>query len=605
VAADEREVTVREAWAKSASDGLTYAKPNSKRAHGVAAARNGAGARLANTVLGYLPLGVAVINANVRLLFWNEHAARLFGVSPLMAAEIPSLAEILKGVIHLTEPQRDGIIAFAATHIAAGDRTDPDSCLRISLGRDVRIGIQVYGIGSDRWMLVIDDGKLAVAAGRNPSAHGGGVAWLDALTGLSNRRHFNDVLRDLVDHAEADSRHTVLMIDLDGFKSINDTLGHSIGDALLCLVAQRLRRVTRDEDLLVRLGGDEFVILLPNTERAEPLAARVVDILSRPFLVEGNIVTIGASLGIARFPEHGASGDDLMRYAELALYEAKRAGRRTWRVFEPAMAAEALARRDLETGLRKALAMGELSLAYQPQLNIRTQTLTGFEALLRWNHPVLGNVPPVVFIPVAEEIGCIVALGEWVLRTACQEAARWPAPLSVAVNVSPRQLQDEGRLFKAVEAALESSGLAAERLELEITESSLLSPVAAVFDTLHRLRASGVHIAMDDFGTGYSSLSQLRSFPFNKIKIDRSFVADLAADGEAAAMISAIAALGAGLGMTTIAEGVETPHQADLVGTHGCTDIQGYLLSQPMPAAEIDAFLIRFASASHDSTKTL
>jgi diguanylate cyclase (GGDEF)-like protein len=395
----------------------------------------------------------------------------------------------------------------------------------------------------------------------------------------------------------------LLMIDLDRFKPVNDTLGHPIGDALLCLVAQRLRRETREEDLLVRLGGDEFLILLASGDRAEALAARVVDILSRPFLVEGQIANIGASVGIARFPEHGPSTDDLMRHADLALYDAKSAGGRAWRVFDPILATKAHARRELETDLRKALSLGELSLAYQAQFNVGTRTLTGFEALVRWNHPTRGTVSPTQFIPVAEDIGCIVALGEWVLKTACKEAARWPGSLTVAVNVSPRQLADSERLFNAVQAALQASGLAAERLELEITESSLLSPDAHVLDILHRLRASGIRIAMDDFGTGYSSLSQLRSFPFNKIKIDRSFVASLGVDDDAAVVIRAIAALGAGLGMTTTAEGVETAEQAALIEADGCTDIQGYLISRPIHAADIDALLRRYSFApDHVST---
>jgi diguanylate cyclase (GGDEF)-like protein len=601
---NEQEVVVREVWAKSAMEGLACVAPPSGPKRSTAARRARADTRLANTLLGHLPLGVAVIDKDARLLFWNEHAARLFGVPPLMASEVPPLTEILMGIVNLTAQQRDGIVAFAEVHITAGEKAEPDSCLRISLGRESRIAIQVHGIGFDRWMLVIDDGTMAAAAGRNSPVQGSAVAWLDALTGLGNRRHFNQKLRELLDSASPTARHALLMIDLDRFKSINDTLGHPVGDALLCLVAQRLRREIRDEDLLVRLGGDEFVILIADCGQAESLATRVIDILSRPYLLEGHIATISASVGIARFPEHGTSGDDLMRYAELALYEAKRAGRGTWRAFEPDMATQAHARRDLETGLRKALVVGGLSLAYQPQLNIRTQTLTGFEALLRWNHAVLGNVPPEVFIPVAEEIGCIAALGEWVLGAACKEASRWPAPLSVAVNVSPRQLENGERLFEVVHAALTASGLPPERLELEITESSLLLPHAQVLETLHRLRAAGVQIAMDDFGTGYSSLSQLRSFPFNKIKIDRSFIADLDTDDDAAAVLRAITALGAELRMSTIAEGVETAGQAARVAADGCTYIQGYLLSRPMPPGEIDAFLTRYGSTA-DNMSTI
>ena len=608
---------MHEAQARPPLDRLGSGRSAFQPNQGLSVPRTKVDSRLANKVLGLLPLAVAVIDAELRLSFWNEQASNLFGVPPMVAAAMPSLGEILAGVRDLTASQRDAIASFAAARVAAHDDAEPDSCLRISLRRDYRLGIQIRAIGSGHWMLVIDDGKLAVTAGPNRPTDGS-IAWLDPLTGLNNRRHFNQVLRDLAETASSGTEdstgpatghptghsmghpmghpmgHTVLTIDLDRFKAINDTLGHPIGDALLCLVAKRLRQETREDDVLARLGGDEFVILIASGERAEPLATRVVDVLSRPFLVEGHVANIGASIGIAGFVAGQASAADLMRYAELALYDAKSAGGGTWRVFNPGMAAQAQARRELETALRKALKMGELSLVYQPQLNVRTQRLTGFEALLRWTHPILGQVAPSTFIPVAEEIGCIVALGEWVLKTACQEATRWPESVSVAVNVSPRQLGDSARLAAAVHSALQSSGLPAGRLELEITEGAMLSTDPHVLETLHRLRASGIRIAMDDFGTGYSSLSQLRSFPFDKIKIDRSFVAALGFNGEAAAMIQAIATLGAGLGMTTTAEGVETPDQEALVGAHGCTDIQGYLLSRPIAPAEVDVFIDRY-----------
>ena len=558
-----------------------------------------AGDRLERAVLAHLPLGVAVIDASQRRLFWNNQAGCMFGGQSLTAEKMPLLADVLADSTGFTVSQRDRIIAFAAGHIAAGDRTAPESLLRISLERDRRVVIRVSGIGYNRWMMVIDDGTMALTGGHRAGGHGAEDALLDPLTGLGNRRHFNQVLRDLVDHGPGDVPHAVVMIDLDRFKSINETLGHPVGDALLCLVARRLRHETRDEDMLVRLGGDEFVILVPSSERAEALATRVIEILSRPFLVEGHIANICASIGIARFPEHGASADDLMRHAELALYDAKSSGRAMWRMFQPVMASDARARRELEADLRKALTLGELALAYQAQFNVQQRTLTGFEALLRWHHPTRGIVPPTVFIPVAEDIGCIVALGEWVLKTACKEAARWPEPLTVAVNVSPKQFQESERLFNAVTMALKASGLAPTRLELEITESSLLVPEAGILGTLNRLRAIGVRIAMDDFGTGYSSLSQLRAFPFNKIKIDRSFVAGLGRDDGSAAMIRAITALGSSLGMTTIAEGVETEAQAAQIESDGCTDIQGYLISRPIPAGEIDALLRTYPDALH------
>ena len=547
-------------------------------------------------MLAQLPVAVAAVDADMRLCYWKEQAAALFGVPPMMAAQAPHLAEILGGVANLTRTQRDRIVALATSHIAAGDRTEPLACLRLSLSRERRVAIDMRGMGSGRWMLVIDVGSMPMAVSQ--SSRDTEDAWLDALTGLSNRRHFNQVSRDLVDNAHPGTRFAMLMIDLDRFKPINDTLGHPVGDALLCLVAQRLRHETRQDDVLVRLGGDEFVILVMNSDRAEALAARVVEVLSGPFLVEGHVANISASIGVARFPDHGASTDDVMRHADLALYDAKSTGGRTWRIFEPTMAEQARSRRELETDLRKALTLGEFSLAYQPQLDIETKQVSGFEALLRWNHPIRGSVSPFVFIPVAEEIGCIIALGEWVLKAACNEAARWPGSLSIAVNVSPRQLEDAERLFKAVHAALQGSGLSPGRLELEITESSLVSRDSNVLNTLHRLHAEGIRIAMDDFGTGYSSLSQLRSFPFNKIKIDQSFVAALGQDDQAATVIRAISALGAGLGMTTTAEGVETEAQAAVVNADGCTHIQGYWISKPIPANQIDGFLEQYTSSA-------
>lgn len=564
----------------------------------------GTGASLATAVLAHLPLAIVVIDADLRLLYRNDHAAALLGTSPLAATETPALAAILTGIAGTSAAQRDRIVEFCASQIAIGEiavagGSENAGRLRLARGRAGRLMIQVRGLGGGAWMLVVDDGTLATES--HTAAANAGDAWLDTLTGLGNRRYFNQVLQETLDNATAENRHAILLLDLDRFAPINDTLGHPAGDALLCLVAQRLRRELRDEDLLVRLGGDEFAILIQNGDSAAAVASRVGDMLSRPFLVQSHVVNIGASLGIVLFPARDTTADDLMRHADLALYDAKSAGRNIWRMFEPAMAAEARARRAFETDLRKAQALGEFSLMYQAQLNVGSQTVTGFEALLRWTHPIRGSVSPVEFIPVAEDIGCIVSLGEWVLKMACSAAVRWPDGLSVAVNVSPRQFEDSDRLFAAVQAALQASGLPPNRLELEITESSLLAREAHVLETLHRLRACGIRIAMDDFGTGYSSLSQLVSFPFDKIKIDRSFIAGLGRNADATAVLRAIAALGSGLGMTTTAEGVETAEQAALVAADGCTDIQGYLIGRPIPASEIDVFLRAFMTASRHS----
>ncbi len=288
---------------------------------------------LANAMLAQLPHAIAVISDEMRLLYWNEYAGGLFAMPPMLAEAMPPLSDLLPGVSSLSQHQRDAIVAFITEQIDAGDRADPGSCLRLSTGREARLSFQVSSLGGRRWMLMVDDGR-GLAQIRQSSA-APGDAWLDALTGLNNRRHFNEASRVMIDAASPGTRHAVLMIDLDRFKPVNDTLGHAVGDALLCLVARRLRRETREQDVLARLGGDQFVIMLPNVTTPETFATRLIDILSRPFLVESHLVNISASVGIACFPEHGTSADDLLRHADVALYDAKSAGKRTWRVFEP------------------------------------------------------------------------------------------------------------------------------------------------------------------------------------------------------------------------------------------------------------------------------
>ena len=325
------------------------------------------------------------------------------------------------------------------------------------------------------------------------------------------------------------------------------------------------------------------------------LAQRLIDLLARPYLLKGNLVSAGASIGIADAGP-GSDPDELIRRADLALYQAKADGRGIARVFDAAMDERARARSVLEADLRQALGLRQLALYYQPQYDMTRSALVGFEALLRWPHPERGMVSPAAFVPVAEEIGLIGAIGTWVLHRACAEAAGWSAPLRVAVNVSPLQFERGDELVINVQAALRRSGLSADRLELEITETALLSAEASTLATLHALRAIGVRISLDDFGTGYSSLSQLRSFPFDKIKIDRSFVNDVAHNPQAAAIIRAISTLGESLGMATIAEGVETPEQASAIARNGCEDIQGYLISRPVPADAVETVISRFGA---------
>jgi len=424
---------------------------------------------------------------------------------------------------------------------------------------------------------------------------------LDELTGVLGRR----AVLDALDRRVRDTPglpFALLALDLDRFKGVNDTLGHLAGDALLRSVGKRLRGCIRRPDLVGRIGGDEFAILLPHStsEAATGLAERLVALMGRPFLIEGHSVVIGASVGIAVFPADAADAEGLLRCADLALYQAKAEGRGDARRFVPVLRARAEQRRRTESELRAAIALGQFELHYQPQVEIGSSRLAGFEALLRWRHPERGMVPPFEFVPLAEEIGLIVPIGEWVLRTACREAAGWPdASLSVSVNVAAAQLAKRD-LARQVRAALTDSGLAPGRLELEVTETALLHDTATARATCEELRRLGVRVSLDDFGTGYSSLTQLRSFPLDRVKIDRSFVTDIATQPDSAAIVRAVAGLGASLGLRTTAEGVETEGQLAELRANGCTDAQGYLFSRPVPAGEVARLIAGLDDASQE-----
>ncbi len=445
---------------------------------------------------------------------------------------------------------------------------------------------EFHPVAGGRWVVTLED----VSTRKATEARADAMARLDPLTGLPNRLLLRERLAEaLARLARNGEACALLVIDLDRFKPVNDTLGHPIGDALLEKVADRLRSTVRPTDTVARIGGDEFVILQTGIRDAagtQALARRVVDLIGRTYMVEGHLLTIGASVGVALAPEDGADADKLLKNADLALYRAKLDGRGTYRFFEPEMDARMQARRKLELDMRQALARREFQLHYQPQLQLESGRLIGCEALIRWRHPERGLVSPLDFIPLAEEIGLIVPIGEWVIRQACRDAMTWPAPMSVAVNVSPAQFKSD-RLVETIISALATSGLPAQRLEVEITEGVLLQENEKTLQTLHRLRELGVRVSMDDFGTGYSSLSYLRSFPFDKIKIDRSFVQDLATKPDGEAIIRAIAGLGKSLGMTTVAEGVETPEQMQRIRLEGCTDVQGYLISKPVPTEDL------------------
>ncbi|MBI0538685.1 EAL domain-containing protein [Roseomonas sp. KE2513] len=422
----------------------------------------------------------------------------------------------------------------------------------------------------------------------------------DHLTGLADRLEFRARLEEALAPDQPGGWNTrekwreivVLLVDLDRFKSVNDSLGHAAGDALLRHVGQRLRGLLRQQDIAARMGGDEFAILLGSPASQEgvgSIAGRLVDLLGRSYLVEGRIANVGASVGIAVVPP-GLDADTVLRRADLALYKSKEGGRHCFHFFEPSLQEAAEERQRLEFDLRAALALNQFELFYQPQFHLHSQQLSGFEALIRWRHPVRGLVPPDRFIPLTEELGLITPIGEWVIHEACAEAVRWGGELSVAVNVAPAQFVG-GSLLPAVTKALKATSLPGHLLELEITETALLHDSGFTLQQLSALKALGVRISLDDFGTGYSSLTQLRRFPFDKVKIDRSFADD-------SAVVRAVAALGTSLGIRITAEGVETAEQMMRIREDGCTEAQGYLLSKPVPAIDVPKLIARFTEAS-------
>ena len=551
-----------------------------------------------------LDAGVATFDGRLDILFANGRLRSMLEIDPHVADGTGSLLTLMEASALLAGPLvqqvheacQGAVDRGAIDGSAVGGRATQELTLAAPGARFFTL--RVAPLPDRHWMACFTE----VTAQRSAEAEAIEQAKCDPLTGLLSRALFHDRIAALHDAdvgheppggpaASARAvRHAVMAVDLDRFKGVNDTLGHSVGDGLLCLVAKRLRSVLRQHDAVARLGGDEFALLVspaPEREVLDQLARRITDVVGRPYLVDGHLVNVGASIGIAVFPEDGADRAELLRNADLALYDAKAMGRSTHSFFKPEMDARAVARRSIEIDLRKALALRQFELHYQPQIDLERRAIVGFEALLRWGHPVRGMVSPGEFIPLAEEIGLIVPLGEWVLGQACLEAVRWSDAVTIAVNVSPYQFEDTDRLVEAVKRALALSGLSGHRLEIEITESVLLRDAESVLAALHRLHGMGVRVAMDDFGTGYSSLSQLHSFPFDKIKIDRSFVKDRDDDAGQNAIIRAITALGASLGMATIAEGVETVGQLERIRDGGCTSVQGYLFSRPVPVAQV------------------
>jgi diguanylate cyclase (GGDEF)-like protein len=425
------------------------------------------------------------------------------------------------------------------------------------------------------------------------------LANFDSLTGLANRHLFRTQL-ERITHNESERGCTLFFLDLDNFKLVNDSLGHAVGDKLLVIVAQRLSSRIQQGDLLARIGGDEFALIcwhLHHPEAVAKTAERLLDALREPCVVDGSIIQTGTSIGIALAPRDADTPEALLNSADMALYAAKSGGRNTYRFFDRDIDSRARRRSTIQLDLHQALERSEFLLHFQPQIDAQTRAVVGFEALLRWQHPSGHMIAPDDFIPIAEETGLIVPIGAWVLNVACSTAMQWPAPLSVAVNLSAPQFA-AAELVNVVRNALTHSGLPAHRLELEVTESLLIHDSSDALETLATLRKMGVRVALDDFGTGYSSLAYLRTFPLDKLKIDRSFVASLEGDIDAQAIVSAIIDLARALRLSTTAEGVETQAQLSILTALGCSDIQGYFFARPMAATQIENFLQQWPASN-------
>jgi len=541
-----------------------------------------------STLVNNLEMGVSMFDSDKRLVICNDNYARMYGLPAEDTLPGTPVTRIIESRLAHGMAPVGGTQAYANSLMAMIESGEAHRATTEM--RDGRvIAIKHTPIGDGGWVTTHQD----ITEERGREARIRFLARYDGLTEVANRAYLREHLEAMKPRVGRGEHMAVLCIDLDHFKAVNDTLGHAAGDEVLRQVGARLTALHRETDLIARLGGDEFAILvspLDGPSVAAAMADRIVKAVAEPFIVGDHQVMIGASVGIAVSPVDGQDPETLMRNADLALYRAKSEGRSNFHFFEPGMDASLQARRAIETGLRLALARKEFRLVFQPVLNIEENRISAMEALLRWDHPERGVVPPGEFIPIAEETGLIVAIGEWVLREACLAATGWPAPVRIAVNLSPVQVRHR-QIVNQVAAALHETGLVANRLELEITESILLAETHQSLDTLHRLRALGVRIAMDDFGTGYSSLSYLRAFPFDKIKIDRSFMQDVSAQDESLAIVKAAIGLGRSLGMATTAEGVETEAQLRAVRSEGCTEIQGYLFSPPLSSAGARDFL--------------
>lgn len=530
-----------------------------------------------------MPFGLAMYDTHRKLIISNQRYAEMYNLSEELTRKGTPYLKILRDRVDKNLFPREDASWFAREVFSRADQDENSTFTHDLLdGRSISVVIQRMPSGG--WVSVHED----ITVKRKTEERVAHMARHDMLTDLPNRFHFRELTKEALEKSGKKKHLAILCLNIDRFKTINETLGHPIGDALLRMVADRLRQSLREGDVVSRLGGDEFAIVQIGGDQpvsATMLSERIIEKLGMPYQIEGHQIIASTSIGIAIAPLDGDNVDQLLKNADMALCRAKQEARGSYRFFEMDMDARMQTRRRMELNLRNAMALNEFTLHYQPQLNLRSNEITGFEALLRWKHDDK-NISPAEFIPLAEEIGLIIPIGQWVLLQACTDAAQWPDRYNIAVNLSPEQFKNPN-LVETVKDILLRSGLSADRLELEITETVLLSDTPAALAALHKFHELGVRISLDDFGTGYSSLSYLRRFPFDKIKIDRSFINDLGNGGNANAIIRAVTGLGASLGMKTTAEGIETVDQLTRVRQEGCSEVQGYLIGKPKPASEI------------------
>jgi diguanylate cyclase (GGDEF)-like protein len=536
-----------------------------------------------DAALNNMSQALLMFDSSARLVISNQRYQEMYGLSPDIVKPGCPLRELLQrrrdNGTFSDDP--DSYIENLLTVIAQGKTWG--GLMELPDGRTV--SVLNHPMAGGGWVATHED----ITERRRAEKQIAHMARHDALTDLPNRVLLSERLADALAELPRERQLAMLYLDLDHFKGVNDSLGHQFGDELLRTVAARLRGCVREADTVARVGGDEFAIIHTGIEQpndAAMLARRICEAIREPCEIHGRAVIVDTSIGIALAPDDGIDPTELMKNADMALYRAKADGRGTYRFFEPAMDARMKSRRTLELALRLALINGEFELHYQPLVNLDDRRITCCEALVRWRHPERGLIQPAEFISIAEDIGLIVPLGEWVLRQACADAMQWPADIKVAINLSPIQVMNQN-LVAVVVGALAAAGLPASRLEVEITESVLMQNSETTLATLHRLRELGVKISMDDFGTGYSSLSYLRSFPFDKIKIDRSFISGLATGDDSVAIVLAISGLAKHLGIATTAEGVETKQQLQQVKALGCSEMQGFLFSPPRRIDEV------------------